>query len=86
MENRQGEGKNSVGNVEAKELISMTYKHCFLNKSYETANDLQTKIKGKKVIGTIVNAKQNPLIQLYRKKNNEKNLLKALEIEIFLTF
>ena len=25
MENRQGEGKNSVGNVEAKELISMTY-------------------------------------------------------------
>ena len=27
MENRQGEGKNSVGNVEAKELISMTYGH-----------------------------------------------------------
>ena len=25
MENRQGEGKNSVGNVEAKELISMTH-------------------------------------------------------------
>ena len=24
MENRQGESKNSVGNVEAKELISMT--------------------------------------------------------------
>ena len=24
MENRQGEGKNSVGNVEAKGLISMT--------------------------------------------------------------
>ena len=24
MENRQGEGKNSVGNVEAKELINMT--------------------------------------------------------------
>ena len=27
MENRQGEGKNSVGNVEAKELISMTRGH-----------------------------------------------------------
>ena len=27
MENRQGEGKNSVGNVEAKELISMTHGH-----------------------------------------------------------
>ena len=27
MENRQGEGKNSVGNVEAKELISMTQGH-----------------------------------------------------------
>ena len=27
MENRQGEGKNSVGNVEAEELISMTHGH-----------------------------------------------------------
>ena len=27
MENRQGEGKNSVGNVEAKELVSMTHRH-----------------------------------------------------------
>ena len=27
MENRQGEGKNSLGNVEAKELISMTHGH-----------------------------------------------------------
>ena len=27
MENRQGEGKNSVGNVGAKELISMTHGH-----------------------------------------------------------
>ena len=27
VENRQGEGKNSVGNVEAKELISMTHGH-----------------------------------------------------------
>ena len=27
MENRQGEGKNSIGNVEAKELISMTHGH-----------------------------------------------------------
>ena len=27
MENRQGECKNSVGNVEAKELISMTHEH-----------------------------------------------------------
>ena len=27
MENRQGEGKNSVGNVEAKEFISMTHGH-----------------------------------------------------------
>ena len=27
MENRQGEGKNSVGNVEAKELIYMTHGH-----------------------------------------------------------
>ena len=27
MENRQGKGKNSVGNVEAKELISMTCGH-----------------------------------------------------------
>ena len=27
MENRQGEGKNSVGNVEAKELIIMTHGH-----------------------------------------------------------
>ena len=27
MENRQGEGKNSVGNVEAKELINMTHGH-----------------------------------------------------------
>ena len=26
-ENRQGEGKNSIGNVEAKELISMTHGH-----------------------------------------------------------
>ena len=25
MENRQGEGKSSVGNIEAKELISMTH-------------------------------------------------------------
>ena len=27
VENRQGEGKNSVGNAEAKELISMTHGH-----------------------------------------------------------
>ena len=27
IENRQGEGKNSIGNVEAKELISMTHGH-----------------------------------------------------------
>ena len=27
MENRQGEDKNSVGNVEAKELINMTHGH-----------------------------------------------------------
>ena len=27
MENRHGEGKNKVGNVEAKELISMTHGH-----------------------------------------------------------
>ena len=27
MENRQREGKNSVGNVEAKELIYMTHGH-----------------------------------------------------------
>ena len=27
METRQGEGKNSVGNVEAKELISTTHGH-----------------------------------------------------------
>ena len=27
MENRQGEGKNSVGNVEVKELINMTHGH-----------------------------------------------------------
>ena len=27
MENRQGEGKNSIGNVEANELISMTHGH-----------------------------------------------------------
>ena len=27
MENRQGEGKNSIGNVEAKELISMIHGH-----------------------------------------------------------
>ena len=27
MENRQGQGKNSVGNVEAKELICMTHGH-----------------------------------------------------------
>ena len=27
MENRQGEGKNSVGNVEAKEPLSMTHGH-----------------------------------------------------------
>ena len=27
MENRQGEGKNSVGNVEAKEFICMTHEH-----------------------------------------------------------
>ena len=27
MENRQGEGKNSIGNVEAKELICMTHGH-----------------------------------------------------------
>ena len=27
MENRQGEGQNSVGNVEAKEPISMTHGH-----------------------------------------------------------
>ena len=27
MENRQGEGKNTVGNVEAKELICMTHGH-----------------------------------------------------------
>ena len=27
MENRQGEGKNSVGNVEAKERICMTHGH-----------------------------------------------------------
>ena len=27
MENRQGEGKNSVGNVEAKELICATHGH-----------------------------------------------------------
>ena len=27
MENRHGEGKNSVGNVEEKELISMTHGH-----------------------------------------------------------
>ena len=27
MENRQGQGKNSVGNTEAKELICTTYGH-----------------------------------------------------------
>ena len=27
MENRQGEGKNSVGNVEAKDLTHMTHGH-----------------------------------------------------------
>ena len=27
VENRQGKGKNSVGNVEAKELICMTHGH-----------------------------------------------------------
>ena len=27
MENRQGEGKNSIGNVEAKELTYMTHGH-----------------------------------------------------------
>ena len=27
MENRQGEGKNSIGNVEAKGLICMTHGH-----------------------------------------------------------
>ena len=27
VENRQGEGKNSVGNVEAKELVGMTHGH-----------------------------------------------------------
>ena len=27
VEDRQGEGKNSIGNVEAKELISMTHGH-----------------------------------------------------------
>ena len=27
VENRQGEGKNSIGNVEAKELICMTHRH-----------------------------------------------------------
>ena len=27
MENRHGEGKNSIGNVEAKELICMTHGH-----------------------------------------------------------
>ena len=27
MENRQGEGKNSIGNVEAKELIPRTHGH-----------------------------------------------------------
>ena len=27
MENRQGEVKNSVGNVEAKELVCMTHGH-----------------------------------------------------------
>ena len=27
VENRQGEGKNSIGNIEAKELISMTHGH-----------------------------------------------------------
>ena len=27
MENRQGEGKNSIGNVEAKEFIYMTHGH-----------------------------------------------------------
>ena len=27
MENRQGEGKNSIGNVEAKELIYRTHGH-----------------------------------------------------------
>ena len=27
MENRQGEGKNSTGNVQAKELICMTHGH-----------------------------------------------------------
>ena len=27
VENRQGEGKNSIGNVEAKELTGMTHGH-----------------------------------------------------------
>ena len=27
VQNRQGEGKNSIGNVEAKELICMTHEH-----------------------------------------------------------
>ena len=27
MENRQGEGKNSIGNVEAKEIICMSHGH-----------------------------------------------------------
>ena len=34
-ENRQGEGKNSVGNVEAKELISMTHGHELSGRMWE---------------------------------------------------
>ena len=37
MENRQGEGENSVGNLEAKELLSMTIgiKYCAYLKHLE---------------------------------------------------
>ena len=49
VENRQGEGKNSVGNVEAKELIYMTHGHELKGKNVGGRGCAgQTRIKGRK--------------------------------------
>ena len=43
VENRQGEGKNSVGNVEAKDLISMTHGHERWGGKWDNCNSIINK-------------------------------------------
>ena len=73
VENRQGEGKNSIGNVEAKELISMTHGHELWGGMWEGGSG-QNRVEGKG--GKWDNC--NSIIN--------KNIFKKLEVREYVTY